>query len=246
MLLSHPNRQNYGESVSRMAGLEKASGNYIAFLDSDDLFHPYKLERQAADLDAHPEVVLCHTAVDVIGDTSMAAYFKAAFNTNPTSPYSFRRDKDYLLRNRICNSSTLMRADALRAVPFATIAINGYQDWLCWCLIAAHGKFLFLEDPLTIYRVHGKSITAERVNNRLLRHYALLEMKIALIARSESTWHSLRSLLSTLETLRVLVVEYLWVPSNGNMSQASVRKTFAVRALMVPSKLIRWLRPHHR
>lgn len=148
--------------------------------------------------------------------------------------------------NRICNSSTMMGTEALRSVPFATPAINGYQDWLCWCLIAARGKFLFLEDPLTSYRVHGQSITAERVNNRLLRLYALLEMKIALIARSEVSWHALHTLLSTLETIRVLVVEYLWVPSSSNISQALVRQTLVVRALMVPAKLIRWLRPRHR
>jgi glycosyltransferase involved in cell wall biosynthesis len=45
----------------RNIGAQAASGNLLAFLDSDDLWKPEKLSRQAAFFREHPEVSLCHT-----------------------------------------------------------------------------------------------------------------------------------------------------------------------------------------
>jgi glycosyltransferase involved in cell wall biosynthesis len=53
-LLIH--EQNKGLPGARNTGMQAARGSYVALLDSDDLFHPQKLERHAAFLDAHPEV----------------------------------------------------------------------------------------------------------------------------------------------------------------------------------------------
>lgn len=62
---------------------------------------------------------MCPTAVEVIDDLEQAAFYEAAFSGSPESPYWFRRQKDYLVRNRICISSSLMRADLLNQVPFS-------------------------------------------------------------------------------------------------------------------------------
>ena len=61
-------QENRGESAARNHGIELAIGEYIAFLDSDDLFMPTKLEEQVAYLDNHPEVGMAHSCYSKFGE----------------------------------------------------------------------------------------------------------------------------------------------------------------------------------
>jgi glycosyltransferase involved in cell wall biosynthesis len=51
----HPEHAHRGTCAARNLALQNAQGNYIAFLDSDDVWLPHKLERQLAVLHAHPK-----------------------------------------------------------------------------------------------------------------------------------------------------------------------------------------------
>jgi len=61
--LTHPGRVNLGMSASRNLGVRHASGEYVAFLDSDDVWFPNALRDQVSILDAHPDVGLVYGAL---------------------------------------------------------------------------------------------------------------------------------------------------------------------------------------
>ena len=204
----HPERVNLGVSTTRFKGVLESAGEYIAFLDADDQFVPDKILRQAAMLDEYPAAILCHTSATVIGDTSDAQTYEQGFATHPPGLYHYRKRKDLLQRNGICNSSTLIHKFYLQKVNFAIPQLFQYEDFLCWILLSGHGKFAYLDEPMTLYRVHPNSATAS-VNKNWLRHYySSLEMKLALAVKSNSIFLSFRCLISSCITVIVLLFKY--------------------------------------
>jgi len=57
-LLQHDGHENLGTSASRNLGIRHAVGNYIAFLDADDIWLPNKLAEQVSVLEAHREAAM--------------------------------------------------------------------------------------------------------------------------------------------------------------------------------------------
>jgi len=58
--IDHDNHKNLGLPVSRNLGINKSDGEYIAFLDADDVWLPQKLEQQIAIMNAYPEIAMVY------------------------------------------------------------------------------------------------------------------------------------------------------------------------------------------
>lgn len=208
-ILTHAQRANRGPSATRQRGARAATGDYVAFLDGDDTFQPEKLAIQVQAMASHPEVVLCHSAIKVIDDRSRAESFEGYFRHNSKAQYKLRRHKEYLINNYINTSSVMVRTAAINDINFAIpFRPHQYEDWLCWCLLADKGEFLYLDCALTGYRVHPANTTGTIDANQLIRLHAVLEFRLALLAKMPFTLHSFSVGIHVLKGLKEMIREY--------------------------------------
>ena len=105
--------RNCGIPAARNSGLEAACGRYVAWLDSDDVAHPQRLERQLQFLERHPEIALAGSAAGRItaqGRRRLGA--RVPFRSHETLCASL------LFRSPFQQSSIIGRADVLKAYEY--------------------------------------------------------------------------------------------------------------------------------
>lgn len=106
------NEKNAGVARTRNRGIEMARGKYIAFLDSDDIWHPQKLQRQLERLEA-AGADLCYCSYAIIGRNGEKA--KGDYIVSDTATFC-----DILKENYIQCSAMLIRAEVVKKYMFNT------------------------------------------------------------------------------------------------------------------------------
>jgi glycosyltransferase involved in cell wall biosynthesis len=145
---------NQGVSAARNRGISEASGGWIAFLDSDDIWAASKLTRQMEALRARPACGVCHTAfVRLEADGTTAALPRSTAGT-PVLPELL------LVGNVVGTPSTVVcrRSLLLRAGGFDP-ALSQCADWDMWVRLATMTELLFLDEPLVTYKQHASNMS---------------------------------------------------------------------------------------
>jgi glycosyltransferase involved in cell wall biosynthesis len=120
----HPLERNMGAAAARNRGIELATGTHVAFLDSDDVWHPEKIARQLA-------------AIEEGGPLYGAAYTGIASLTEAGQPCGVSRATEAgdirlaLMNHNVVGSTScaLVRRDLLRAVGSFEPTLRSCQDW---------------------------------------------------------------------------------------------------------------------
>ena len=140
-------------SAARNLGIKMACNSVIAFLDADDMFFKYKLEKQVIFMEKHPMCAVSYTS---------ELYFKEGSQKEALSTYyHFSGDIFYYLkRNDFIHTSTFMaRKNALPVAPFDE-KLTSHEDWDLFLRLARNGvKFAYLDEPLSRIRVRKESAT---------------------------------------------------------------------------------------
>jgi glycosyltransferase involved in cell wall biosynthesis len=146
---------NKGVSSARNAGINNSAGQYLQFLDSDDLILPGKLAAQVPLLDADPDVGLVYS--------SFRYFYDDRCDLAP--PPWLRPPSDDPYRELVAGSmfpchAALLRRSAVTALGRFDEELDSGEDWDLWLRLARTGaRFLFHSDLLALYRQHPGSIT---------------------------------------------------------------------------------------
>ncbi|MDJ0701851.1 MAG: glycosyltransferase [Leptolyngbyaceae cyanobacterium MO_188.B28] len=145
---------NAGLAASRNRGVKQSQGEYIAFLDADDLWTPDKLGAQLSRLQDNPEVAVVYSWTDFINEYSdflrPAAHFTVSGNVLPK----------LLLTNFLDNGSNpLIRKQALIDVGGLDESLKAAEDWDLYLRLAVRHPFEVVQSPQILYRVSADSMS---------------------------------------------------------------------------------------
>lgn len=148
-------QKNAGQSAARNAGIAAAKGEYVAFLDADDLFMPEKISRQVASLEANPEYGVSYCKI---------YHF---FDDKPDEKYWFEVPHPSgeifpnLLRANFINPlSVVLKKSLLDKWGAFEPTFRRVDEQYLWLKLSYRGaKFLYLDEPSALYRVHRKSLS---------------------------------------------------------------------------------------
>jgi glycosyltransferase involved in cell wall biosynthesis len=151
-VLSYPNA---GVSVSRNRGISQAAGEYVSFLDADDLWTPDKLETQLKALQANPQAAVAYSWTDWIDESGQFLRSGGHITVNG-DVYA-----KLLLRDFVeSGSNPLIRRQALTEVGGFDESLNLAADWDMWLRLAARYEFVAVPSSQILYRVSPNSMSS--------------------------------------------------------------------------------------
>lgn len=162
-------KDNGGVSKARNFGIEKAKGKYVAFLDSDDAWITEKLEKQISALEKNLENKACYSS-----------FYLCDENLNPTGINPSERKADVLtdlllIGNVVATPSTVIAEKELfQQVGGFDYELSQCADWEMWIRLATKTEFIYIDEPLLKYRIHGANMSK---NAALLEKDTILLME---------------------------------------------------------------------
>ncbi|MCG3714138.1 glycosyltransferase [Arcobacter lacus] len=146
--------KNVGPAKARNEGIKQAKGKYIAFLDSDDIWLPKKLEKQVKFMEDNNLLVTC------------SSYYTIDENNNKINTRVVKKlftYSDMLKSNHIGNLTGIYDCEKLGKVYMDNV---GHEDYTLWLKIMKKvGTTKAISEPLAEYRILTNSISANKIKS---------------------------------------------------------------------------------
>ncbi|MEI7497655.1 MAG: glycosyltransferase [Candidatus Falkowbacteria bacterium] len=170
--ISFVNQENFGPIVARNNGVKMAKGNWLAFLDSDDIWLSEKLSKQItlAQTFAYPVMIIGnYVYIDELGQK------QGEFFSQKTTPHSGRVLAQLLRDNFILTSSVLVLKKYFEKVGGFDEQLNLTigEDYELWLRLAGELEIYYVNEPVALYRIHAVQLTKQklRVYHSILKLY---------------------------------------------------------------------------
>ena len=152
-------QDNRGEPGGRNTGILVSQGEYLVFLDSDDLLMPTKLEEQVAFLDSNPEIGVVYSDTYLCDETGRLLGLQSDIVSHRLQSGNIFEE---LLRGGfIPINSAMVRRACLDDVGLFDEARPMSPDWELWLRVAQRYNFAYQNWPLAVYRIHSAMVSRD-------------------------------------------------------------------------------------
>jgi glycosyltransferase involved in cell wall biosynthesis len=173
-----PSLKNAGVANARNLGMAGARGQYLAFLDSDDLWLPAKLKTQTAFMQAHKAAFTF---------TQYRRFSSTGFLGSPVKVPA-RVDYKQLLKGNVIGCLTVM-IDRCKIPDFSMLSVR-HEDYVSWLQILKQGHVACgIQEDLARYRFSSTSLSGNK--SRSAAWTWDIYRKIEKLSLAESTWNFL-------------------------------------------------------
>jgi glycosyltransferase involved in cell wall biosynthesis len=163
--LFHALERNMGAAIARNIGVDLARGPFVAFLDSDDLWHPEKIARQMRALDdCGPDYGGCYTGILSVTEQGQVCGVSRATAQGDIHAA--------LLNHNVVGSTScvLVRRDLLMQQNGFLPGLRSCQDWELWTRLARITRFACVPELLTTLTIATQGRITTNGRNRLSGH----------------------------------------------------------------------------
>ena len=166
-----------GPATPRNIGIDKARGEYIAFLDADDIWEPNKLELQVPILKERKDVIVVCSYSKVVDKTGSFKGFDCPDQGGAKRLFKLFGSKRILFHNYILASSAIVQREVFVSSRFEEWGpIAGVEDWALWMRIVLSSRsdaVYLVQEPLFRYRDLKDSISKKNQKMFLRKTYIL-------------------------------------------------------------------------
>lgn len=160
------NDSNLGLIATLNRGLERASGEYVARMDQDDVSLPERLARQVAFMDSNPDIAASGTFAQDIDASGNSTSLRRV-------PFGDRLKYDFWRPSPLIHPSAIIRVAHLGNLRYDSNAIHA-EDYDLWLRLRKNYKLENLPEYLLRYRVHGESISTMNSQSQCRSVYEIL------------------------------------------------------------------------